>query len=179
MFLFKRVLFMKKITKIIGLSFISIISLILLACIIIIVNGSCLKVYNNKGEDYSNWMENIKDDALVNEIVMPGSHDAGSYKMVWLGETQQFNIEQQLKMGVRYFDLRVNKKDDKYIIFHSIINGVEFIPILETIKNFVIENPTETLLLDFQHFKGDSQNDVFDLITNYLYLKNVIISRKN
>ena len=48
-------------------------------------------------------MANIKDETLVNEIVMPGSHDAGSYGMVWLGETQQFSIDEQLQMGVRYF----------------------------------------------------------------------------
>ena len=166
---------MKKILKITGLSLGVLIGLILVICLGIIINGSCFKTYKNYNKDYSNWMSYIKDDVLVSEIVMPGSHDAGSYKMVWLGETQQFNMEQQLQMGVRYFDLRVNKQDGEYIIFHSIINGVEFLPILETIKRFVIENPTETLLLDFQHFKGESQKDVFDLITNYLYDNNLLV----
>ena len=104
---------MKRIFKIIGLTISSLLCLILIVSFFIIVNGSCFKSYNNYGKDYSKWMKNINDDTLINEIVMPGSHDAGSYKMVWLGETQQFNIEQQLEMGVRYFDLRVNKKDDR------------------------------------------------------------------
>lgn len=164
-----------KVFKFIGIIIGSLLSLILIACLFIIVNGSCMKTYKNNGLDYSNWMNNIDDEVLVNEIVMPGSHDAGSYKMVWLGETQQFNIEQQLKMGVRYFDLRVNKKDDDYVIFHNIIDGVKFLPILESIKNFITLNPTETLLLDFQHFKGDSQNDVYNLITEYLYDNNLLV----
>ena len=70
-------------------------------------------------------------------------------------------------MGTRYFDIRVNKVDGEYVIFHSIINGVKFLPILESIKNFVIENPTETLLLDFQHFNGGSQDDVYNFITEF------------
>ena len=166
---------MKKTLKIIGLIFGGLIALILVIFLGIIINGSCFETFKSYNKDYSNWMSYIDDNVLVNEIVMPGSHDAGSYKMVWLGETQQFNMAQQLQMGVRYFDLRVNKKDGEYIIFHSIINGVEFLPILETIKTFIIENPTETLLLDFQHFKGDSEQDVFDLITNYLYNNNLLV----
>ena len=166
---------MKKVFKIIGLVIWSLLTLVIVFCLVVIINGSCMKVYNNHGKDYSNWMSNIKDDTLVNEIVMPGSHDAGSYKMVWLGETQQFNIDQQLEMGIRYFDLRVNKKGDEYVIFHSIINGVEFLPILESIKNFIIENPTETLLLDFQHFEGGSQNDVYKFLTEYLYDNNLVV----
>ena len=166
---------MKKILKIIGLTLGGLVALVLIVCLGIIINGTCFKTYNNHGIDNSTWMANIKDDVLINEIVMPGSHDAGSYKMVWLGETQQFTIDEQLQMGVRYFDIRVNKKEDKYVIFHSIINGVEFLPILESIKNFIINNPTEVLLLDFQHFEGNSQNDVYNFITEYLYNNNLLV----
>lgn len=166
---------MKKILKIVGLTLGGLVILVLIVCLGIIINGTCFKIYNNHGIDNSAWMANIKDDVLVNEIVMPGSHDAGSYKMVWLGETQQFSIDEQLQMGVRYFDIRVNKQEDKYVIFHSIINGVEFLPILESIKNFIINNPTEVLLLDFQHFEGDSQNDVYNFITEYLYNNNLLV----
>ena len=166
---------MKKILKIIGLTLGGLVTLVLIVCLGIIINGTCFKTYNNHGIDNSTWMANIKDDVLINEIVMPGSHDAGSYKMVWLGETQQFAIDEQLQMGVRYFDIRVNKKEDKYVIFHSIINGVEFLPILESIKNFIINNPTEVLLLDFQHFEGNSQNDVYNFITEYLYNNNLLV----
>lgn len=166
---------MKKVFKIIGLTILGLLGLIIIVCLGIIINGSCFATYDNDGKDYSSWMANIKDETLVNEIVMPGSHDAGSYGMVWLGETQQFNIDEQLQMGVRYFDLRVNKIDGKYVIFHSIINGVEFLPILESIKNFIIQNPSETLLLDFQHFEGNSQADVYNFITEYLYNNNLLV----
>ena len=164
----------KKILKIIFSSIGGLLGLVIIVCLGIIINGSCMKIYKDD-KDYSSWMENIHDDTLVNEIVMPGSHDAGSYTMVWLGETQQFDIDKQLEMGTRYFDIRVNKIDDEYVIFHSIINGVKFLPILESIKNFVIENPTETLLLDFQHFSGGSQNDVYNFITEYLYNNGLVV----
>jgi hypothetical protein len=165
----------KRILKIVGLTLGGLVTLVLIVCLGIIINGTCFKTYNNHGIDNSAWMANLKDDVLINEIVMPGSHDAGSYKMVWLGETQQFTIDEQLQMGVRYFDIRVNKKEDKYVIFHSIINGVEFLPILDSIKTFITKNPTETLLLDFQHFEGNSQTDVYNFITEYLYNNNLLV----
>ena len=165
----------KKVFKIIGLSFASLIGLIIIFCIGVIANGSCIDSYvNNK--DLKNWMNNINDNTLVNEIVMPGSHDGCSYDMLWLGETQQFNIEQQLEMGVRYFDIRVNKtSDNEFIIYHDIINGVKFLPILDSIKTFIMNNPSETLLLDFQHFKGNSQNDVLYFINEYLLNNNLLV----
>lgn len=124
---------------------------------------------------YSDWMKNISDETYLNDIVIPGSHDAGSYDMVWLGETQKYTIKEQLNVGVRYFDIRVNYEDDEYVIFHSIINGVKFIPILNDIKEFITNNPTEVLLLDFQHFSGNSQNGVYNLITEYLYNNNLLV----
>ena len=159
----------KKIFKVSGITLGVLIVLLLTFALCVIMNGTCFNQYGIDNADNSKWMSHIYDDTLVSEIVMPGSHDAGSYDMVWLGETQQFDIETQLRMGVRYFDIRVNKVDGKFVIFHSIINGVEFLPILESIKDFIIENPTETLLLDFQHFSGNSQNDVYNFIKEYLY----------
>ena len=164
----------KKILKITFSSIGALLGLVIIVCLGIIINGSCMKIYKDD-KDYSSWMENIHDDTLVNEIVMPGSHDAGSYTMIWLGETQQFDIDKQLEMGTRYFDIRVNEVEGEYVIFHSIINGVKFLPILESIKNFVIENPTETLLLDFQHFNGGSQDDVYNFITEYLYNNGLVV----
>ena len=165
----------KKILKKIMLSIGVILSIIVIICLCIIINGTCLKSYKND-KDLSNWMSNINDEVLVNEVVIPGSHDAGTYKMNWLGETQQFDIDKQLEMGVRYFDIRVNKIDDNnYVIFHSIINGVEFLPILNSFKEFIINNPSEILLLDFQHFNGNSQEDVYNFITEYLYNNDLLV----
>jgi hypothetical protein len=120
-------------------------------------------------------MDDISDESLIQDIVIPGSHDAGTKGMVWLGETQCYTVEEQLLSGVRYFDLRVNKKEDDFVIFHSIIDGSEFIPILQDIYEFIIENPSEVLLLDFQHFKGDSQQGVLELIEEYFLEDDLLV----
>ena len=160
--------------KIIKKIFFGILGFIIGFCLIVLINGNCILSYNSK-EKLNDWMKYIDDNVKVSEIVIPGSHDAGSSGMLWLGETQHLTIKEQLESGARYFDIRVYKKEDDLIIYHDIINGTKFIPILEDIKEFIENNPTETLLLDFQHFKGNSQSDVFNLITEYLYNNGLLI----
>ena len=165
---------MKKVFKIIGIFLGSIVSILILFVLIVIISGTSFMHYDGN-ESLSEWMKNIKDDTLISEIVIPGSHDAGTYDMLWLGETQTLNIEEQLNVGVRYFDIRVYNKDDKLIIYHDIINGVDFIPIITSIKQFILDHPSETLLLDFQHFKNDSQEEVLSILKNEFYDENLLI----
>lgn len=135
----------------------------------IVLNGTCFRKYEPGGSDMlRNWMSRVDDDALLNDVVMPGSHDAGTYTMSWLGKTQHLTMEQQLNSGVRYFDIRVNHEDGEYVIFHSILNGTEFDPILDAIRVFLTKETTETLLLDFQHFKNDAQKYVYGQICEKL-----------
>lgn len=143
-----------------------IVSYILAICIIIVCLTSfcsCSKATLN--EFYGKWLEYIKDETLLTDVVIPGSHDAGSNGMLWLAETQSTDIDIQLAGGVRYFDIRVEKKSNgKLVIFHGPIRGQAFSDVLTDIVEFMKISPTETLILDFQHFNGGSENDVASLI---------------
>ena len=139
-----------------------------------IASMTCFREYRQTNHSLKTWMKDIKDDTKINEIIMPGSHDAGTYGMSWLGATQHLTIEEQLKLGVRYFDLRVNKVDNEYVMFHSILNGTKFDPILDSIVQFLDENPSETLLLDFQHFKNGSDDYVYNEVNERLKGKLVV-----
>ena len=114
------------------------------------------------------WMIMINDETAINKIAIPGSHDAATAGVIWAAQTQDKSIKEQLMLGARYFDLRVHKKGDQYLIFHSIIDGIEFKRVLDDIEEFIVEHPTEFLVLDFQHFKGDSQDDVAKMLLERL-----------
>ncbi|MBD2701636.1 T9SS type A sorting domain-containing protein [Spirosoma sp. BT702] len=74
-----------------------------------------------KDEPWADWMNNsglINSDKTLSQIVVPGSHDAGMYKIgtSYGGvsantQTQSLDIVGQLNAGVRYFDCRVLAKD--------------------------------------------------------------------
>ncbi len=112
----------------------------------------------------SDWMSYLKNDILVKNTVIPGSHDAGTKDMNWMAETQNRTIEEQLASGSRYFDLRAWKKGDDLFVFHGPIRGMKFAPIVDEINDFLNAHPTEFIIIDMQKFKGDSQEDVAALL---------------
>ncbi len=114
---------------------------------------------------YKQWMSCIEDETLLKQVVIPGSHDAGTKGMFFLAETQGESVAAQLSKGVRYLDIRVSKKNDgSLVIFHGPIKGRKFQKVIDEITSFIAANVTETLILDFQHFDGNSQEDVAQAI---------------
>ncbi len=142
----------------------------------IIMNGHYFKSKDDlKDYENNNWMSCIEDDTLLMDVVIPGSHDAGTCSMNWLGRTQGYSVKDQLTMGARYFDLRVNKTEDGYYMYHAMFNGEKFENVLTALTEFIQTNTTETLILDFQHFKGDSEQDVISMLETSLISQDLAI----
>lgn len=149
---------MKKIVAVILI----IISLFSLACCSGIVSDT-------ENEFYKKWMSLIDDQTFLKKIAIPGSHDAGTVGMIRLGKTQDTDILTQLNCGVRYFDIRVKQnKDGSLVIFHSILTGQKFEKVLQDIEAFSSTNTTEVIILDFEHFQGDSMTAVANLLEERL-----------
>lgn len=142
----------------------SLILAIALLLFVLFLTGRCSQRFEGADPALSRWMSRMADEKPLRSIIVPGSHDAGTKGVIWAGETQVCTIGEQLLCGARYFDIRVRKKDDNYIIFHSIMNGTDFAGILADIKSFMEDNPTEALLLDFQHFSGGSEQGVKEML---------------
>ena len=119
-------------------------------------------------ENLGKWMSYIKDETLLKSVVIPGSHDAGSENMMWLAKMQSKDIAEQLADGIRYFDIRIQKDGNDFVAFHGPIKGLKAEDIFGDIRNFISERRTETLILDFQHFKGESEEDVVGFVDRYL-----------
>lgn len=73
------------------------------------------------------WMHAMKelDDRPLRELVIPGSHDAGTFVMEHRidnnsSKCQEISILEQLKAGSRYLDLRAWKASDgEYWLYHG------------------------------------------------------------
>ncbi len=141
---------------------------------ILCLNGKSHQAFEGADPKLSTWMADINDNTPIRQIAIPGSHDAATKGILWAGETQTYTIAQQLACGVRYFDLRVHKKGDKYVIFHSILDGIEFSLVLDAIRDFMLANPSEVVLLDFQHFKN-SQDEVKCLLLKELGERGLLV----
>ena len=137
------------------------------------------------------WMSKLPDDKKIVLTNIPGSHDSTAYCMNFFGsifaKCQDLNIIDQLKIGVRKFDIRVALNNNwayscginevisgydldlicchgicncYYINDAGIKNNIAFKHVLLDIKQFLEENPTETIILSVTSGRGNKYKHI-------------------
>ncbi|WP_432020848.1 hypothetical protein [Streptomyces sp. 1222.5] len=125
--------------------------------------------------DLENWMGDMSEtigDMPVSQIIMPGSHDAGTNALGAGAKTQSDYIGNQLKVGVRYFDIRPRLWSDlglntRYEWYHgNTIHGglyYKYYPTetgdLIAFGKWIQNHPKEIVIIDLWNY----YNDVSDL----------------
>ena len=144
----------------------TIICLAVVLLLILCTVGTLILVANSQNDksqptkELSQWMSMIKDETLLKKVVIPGAHDAGTKELPYLAKTQDRNTADMLACGIRYLDLRVSKtKTGELKIYHGPFKGTTLDSVLDQITQFLRDNPSEALILDFQHFDGEAEKD--------------------
>lgn len=117
-----------------------------------------------------NWMKNIGDDTSVKDINIPGTHDSATKycQFSLISSCQNKSIKEQLEIGVRAFDIRV----DKNTLVHSfckcrasLLGSVLTLDdVIGDIFSFLNENPSEIVLMFFKMDNGESSLECFRLL---------------
>lgn len=133
------------------------------------------------------WMESISSEKTLKQITIPGSHDAGMSELRncaplnfanHLVKTQYDSIGKQLENGSRYFDVRIDFDKDKLVTYHRTdgngCSGEYFIDILNDVRNFLKNSPSEIAILKISHirdYKDHKPSEIIpkinDVINNY------------
>ncbi|NP_001373292.1 1-phosphatidylinositol phosphodiesterase-like isoform X1 [Danio rerio] len=96
------------------------------------------------------WMKTLDDSKLISHITIPGTHDTMALHGGPAAECQSWSLEDQLKAGIRYLDLRVNGNDLKLV--HGVISQhTTFSDAIDTIKSFLSQHKTEAVLVRVKH----------------------------
>eukprot|EP01080_Neovahlkampfia_damariscottae_P008576 gene8576-401_t len=125
----------------------------------------------------------------LNKLVIPGTHNSGSYSISYFSEytvdapepilksnfmrfvsrpivynyaiCQNRTIYEQLKDGIRYLDFRVvkNKKEELGSICHS-LDGDSFVSMLDQISKFIKEFPKEVIFIDIKKVYGYNEKEL-------------------
>ncbi|MEM7477649.1 MAG: phosphatidylinositol-specific phospholipase C [Planctomycetota bacterium] len=102
------------------------------------------------------WMSRLPDELLVSSLSIPGTHDSCAYgsKVGIAGafaRTQWWSLEDQLKAGVRFLDIRCRQVQDKFTIHHGqVYLGQDFAEVRNICESFLNENPSECLVMNVQ-----------------------------
>ncbi len=109
------------------------------------------------------WMSRLDDEMPLNEIYIPGTHDSGAlYSFLGVsGKCQSYTIGEQLSMGVRFFDIRLQLRGSELTVVHSFVDQkLTFDEVLDKIKVFLTENPSEFIIISI---KEDADADAPEL----------------
>ncbi|MCL2610857.1 MAG: hypothetical protein FWE02_04170, partial [Defluviitaleaceae bacterium] len=75
----------------------------------------------------TSWLGLLPNELRLNQIMMPGSHDAGMSEIHHstlpgvvddYAKTQKLSIYKQLDCGARYFDIRIDDDHNKLVTYH-------------------------------------------------------------
>jgi 1-phosphatidylinositol phosphodiesterase len=138
------------------------------------------------------WMSKISDNKKLEVINIPGTHDSAACHMNRMSfgwaKTQDLNIADQLKIGIRLLDIRIVQgnnnilEDEDIICCHGICDcyvspnfgdnrKVTYKSILLDVKNFLEENPSETVLIGTYLGRGknyDSLTRAYEIFNKYV-----------
>lgn len=164
---------MKKISKIIAL----LLSItILLSTIPAFASYAVSSLTNNVAR--TSWMNEIKDDTLLSDISIPGTHDSAARIVdtmtgTW-AQTQSMTIYDQLTAGVRFLDLRVRYNTGVYYnveMCHGSItiwngNGghLTLYQVIGDIKTFLNNYPSETVIVCIKEDDGSNESNIVSSI---------------
>lgn len=134
----------------------------------------------------NNWITPLDDDIYVQQLSIPGTHDAAAYETTGfnLGATQGQTLEQQFDMGIRAFDMRAAKYhitifgidiENEMWLWHGITQtSVSLRDAMDLFKQKLQENPKEFVILQFRHEsepaigkKPEEWNDIYGVLDEY------------
>ncbi|XP_073131069.1 uncharacterized protein [Henckelia pumila] len=116
--------------------------------------------------DRANWMSLLNPDEIkINQIVWPGTHDSATNDIGIplvtrpLAQCQSLSIYQQLRIGARLLDIRVQEHG---LVCHGILVSYSVDVVLHDINKFLKETRSEIIVLEIRTEYGHKDPQDFD-----------------
>ena len=133
---------------------------------------------DGKQVDNPDWMSLLPNNVHLSELSIPGTHESlsrhsGGVVPLDLVKTQSMALKFQLESGIRALDVRCAIVGRSFNIYHGNIYQKEsFDGVLSTVVKFLIDHPSETVLMRVKQERTD-QPGTFLEIFRQTYWKNV------
>ena len=112
--------------------------------------------------DRSDWMADLDDDASLNSLTIPGTHDSGALHSLAeiSGKCQSLCVEEQLKIGVRFLDIRLQLVDNELKVVHSFVDQLtDFEDVLDDLVAFIRNHEGEFLIVSIKEDASPKRSD--------------------
>ncbi|KAK7871441.1 hypothetical protein R5R35_010827 [Gryllus longicercus] len=117
---------------------------------------------------YPDWMGDLAASIgglRLKEVLLPGTHDSGAYRrysplvpqtiVEKYSITQEEDIGTQLRLGVRYLDIRVGhypSTSARWWVNHGVVRLHPLQDVVDDVKDFIRNHPNEVVIFDVQEF---------------------------
>lgn len=105
------------------------------------------------------WMAGVEDFRTLSLMTIPGTHDTMARYGGPEGKCQALTLNDQLKAGIRFLDLKVFRLFDTLYVMHGVMyQRSTFKEVLDTVKAFLSEFKTEAVLIRVQPESFDQKS---------------------
>ena len=95
------------------------------------------------------WMKEIPDKTKLSEMTIPGSHNSCSLFGICCARTQTWSLVEQMRAGLRFFDIRLRRINNTLRAYHGFVDQKEtFDKILIYALDFLEKNQSETIIME-------------------------------
>lgn len=147
-----------------------VLTLTILTILVVISACSPKDAEENLEYDLETWMSCLSDTTRVCKLSIPGTHDAltaeGFTDPQYINDytTQVATFDEQLKGGIRYFDIRLVMSMVKNTIVLQTAHRtatikLTFEDVLNKAQKFLTDNPSEFLIMKIQYDGGFMSNE--------------------
>lgn len=146
-----------------------------------------LVIFNIDGVIYmalNNWMKDIDDNQEVLRLNLIGTHDCVTQFIQFshISKCQNKNIYEQLCIGIRALDIRVESRGNRLKMVHGFAKAfnknnhfssqMDMEDVLKHCYRFLDENKSETVIFQFKNDSRKEMEKCFDLMLNNYIKKN-------
>lgn len=122
------------------------------------------------------WMKNIDNNTEVLRLNLAGTHDCVTKYVQFshISKCQNLNIYEQLCIGIRGLDIRVQSRGSRLGMVHGIAKAfntpnhfgkqMDLADVLAQCYRFLDENPSETIVFQFKNDSGKEMEHCFDIL---------------
>jgi hypothetical protein len=98
---------------------------------------------------HTSWMRYIPDDVPVMALSIPGTHNSCCvHGLLGVGKTQELDLPDQLRAGIRFLDIRFTHYQDNLCVHHDVIcTEKSYVDVLTICFDFLRRYPSETILM--------------------------------
>lgn len=150
--------------------------------ILFLLNNSFRGYIEMEKINLKKWLSKISDDTPLLRINIPGTHDCVTQYVQFshISKCQNKNIYEQLCLGIRGLDIRVESRGSRLKMVHAVAKAfntrshlgpqMDMADVLNHCYKFLDENPGEAIVFQFKNDSAREQEKCFDNLFN-TYIK--------